>query len=442
MRVISNRIIANTLVRSIIDGFVLLLNITYGMSFLKVWLLDIFRFPRYIDITIITFICYIIRFGTKIYLLPSNRAILPKLFLFICLLDVLQNLFYNDGLVRAFARFVFLINCFFFMEYFYSIYLERKQTKQSLLKATAVFEYYGLYNIIVVCLSVFLISIGLLSATDNILATNSLTYDNVQNGGTYTFPGYLSIAQLSDEIRVLGAFGIPLMCGLSHEPHVLALFVGPAFFLLLYRFKESTIRLTVIYSLLFLMLLAATTVTSVLVFSTLFLIEVIYNVIIKGRKFYLLWTLFVFVALFFICSLYWDTLFEPLVTLVERKSQMDNDEGSKGYSLAMINYFFNAKSLFGMGNLPLSGFGYELQNDNIGYVTSFLDLIFIVLFFIHSVKNVLSKDYYKHCIGMSCMYFFFHTSKLGVQTFSFFYVSFFVVILFIVSNRKSICSVE
>lgn len=123
--------------------------------------------------------------------------------------------------------------------------------------------------------------------------------------------------------------------------------------------------------------------------------------------------------------------------MIVKKSQMDNDEGSKGYSVAMIYYFFNAQSLFGMGNLPHSGFGFDLRNDNIGYVSSFLDILFIFLFLVQTVKNVFSRDELKHYVGLSCMYFCLHTSKMGVQTFSFFYISFFTILLFLVNIRST-----
>lgn len=284
MNAISNQVVKKTLGKTILDGIVLLMNITYGMSFLKVWFLDILGLPTYIDILLLTFCCYILRFGFVLRILPSKRAVLPKLLLLILFMDFIQNIFYKDGLIIGFARLVFLINTLFFMEYLYAIYLENKLSKEPLRKVTVYFEYYGFYNIIVVCLSAFFFLLGIISTTDNILPVTSLTNSNENFGGFYSFPAYLSIAQVSDEIRVLGAFGVPLLCGLSHEPHVLALLVGPAFFLLLYKCKDRINYILFIYLLLIIMLLAAASVTSALVFLVVVLADVLYKFFMGGVK--------------------------------------------------------------------------------------------------------------------------------------------------------------
>lgn len=262
---------------------------------------------------------------------------------------------------------------------------------------------------------------------------NSLIRDNVDNNGTdYYFPAYLSIC--SSRLSELNVLGFPSLLGLSHEPHVLFLLLGPGFFLLLNEFKDKAVLSVLLYASILIMFPIATSVTAILVFIVLFIIEQLYVVFIKKNKKSFITFILVVGVLGLILFLNQDII-SSVYEIVDAKASMDSDEGSKRVSVSMLKYIISPKTLIGLGNMP-PGYGVALERENIGFITCVLDLIFFIMIIRKTFVNIFQKDSTIHYFGMSVLYFILHTMKMGVMTFSYPMISFFVVILVVLEQER------
>lgn len=419
-----------------IDGFLIVIQVTYGMSMLKVWLLDPMNVPYYLDVTFITILIYNLRFKSKYLLLSQKGLYLPKFFLFICLFDVFQSLFFNT-LAFTFSRGVFMLNLYFFIEYLVSLYYEKPSNIDRLALLTKPYELYSAYNLIAICLCAVLILMGVLSSTDNPMTVNSLIKGNLENGNgnMYYFPGYLSLALSS--FRLLSYLDIPVLTGLSHEPHVIWWILGPTFFLFLDRFLEKK-GASLFFIFIFLIIsLLATSFTALVVFVSVVLLECVYSFFISKRNSSFLIIFIISISTFTIILLKNDFILDAMTLLLDEKMNDNSAETSAGYSVSTWSYFASPGSLFGLGNVTDLGWGYQLKGANIGLITFLLDLVLFVVLYIKVFKLCISKNIHIHYIGMACLYFLFHSLKLGTQVFQYPYYAYIIVLITITSNSKT-----
>ena len=416
----------------IFDVFIILMHITYGMSMLKVWILDPFNIPYYIDIISISALAFFMRFDGKLHLLVAKHNIIFLLFIFLYVADIVQYLFFDTE--KALLRILFLIDIILFMEYVYSLYLEKRGASNTPVNSiTNSFEFFAVYNVIVVILCAVLIFVGIVSPFDNPIPVNGLTYNNVMDGYPYFFPAHLSLS--TETMRGLISFNIPVLTGLAHEPHVLLYLIGPAFFLVFRRIMDRPFWVVVWYILFFLVLIISTSTTAIVSFGVVLVVEQLYNIFIHKPKLsnYLVLFLLIGIALWIVYV--GRDFFEIMTSQIDSKVNTGNDEGSRGFSYSMLKYMVSPRSLFGLGNMP-GETGYALDNKDIGFISCILDLFFVALFAIKAIKDVFNKNRIIHYYGMAFLYFILHTTKMGVQTFSFQYLSFFVVMLIIVDCEK------
>lgn len=419
----------------LIDALVIILHITYGMSMVKVIILDPLHIPYYIDIIILTFIAYGVRFGFSFKLVKAKKNSFFIFFIILYIADIFQN-FFTEAAGSAFVRILYLLDLLLFMEYIYSMFIESKDSSSSTIsKITGSFELYAVYNVFVTILCTLLLLVGILSPTSNPIQVNSLTASNVSVGAQYYFPGYLSM-HLGIE-RGLVDLGIPVLTGLSHEPHVLFLLIGPAFFFLLKRQLGNPIKTTALYISYLMLLIISTATTAIVVFALCMIIEQIYSLSLGGKKrqtFVVLGS--IFLIFYWFVSSQGIGIFETIANMVVEKSSVGINESSKGYSYSMLYYMVSPEGIFGHGNMPL-GWGFNLHKEDIGFISCILDIAFYIMFLYYTLKNVISKDITNHYCGMALLYFLLHSLKLGVQIFSFQYLAFFVVLIVILNQITS-----
>ena len=412
------------LLHRIIDAFIIVIQVTYGMSMLKVWLLDPLTPLWDISVTVVMFVAYVIRVKHKFILIKNKGYFLPKLILLIYLIDVFQA-FIIGSVSFAFSRGLFMLNIFLFMDYLISMDKEQKlDVKTFSSQITWPYEVYSYYNVITVLLCAILILSGIISPTDNTIEENTLIMGNIQNGESYYFPGHLSLAMSS--FRLLSFLGIPLLTGLSHEPHVLWWLVGPCFYLLLDRFKDKR-GVYILFILAFLILaILSTSMTALMVFGGTLLLDMFYNTFMGKQK---SGTLVVFIIAFAVFAYFLsknEFLRDAVSIFAEEKI---NDDGSLGYSVSGLSYMFKPRSLIGWGNVTMLGWGRELNNADIGFITFFLDVFLLIALYYNAFKLFLSKDYHIHYIGLACLYFLLHSLKLGTQVFTFPYFAYIIVLI-------------
>ena len=393
----------------IVDFFIILLNITNGMCMLRVWFLDPLHISYGIDLCVLTILAYFFRFGAKIKLLHLKRNGLYLFFLFVYFADIIQNMFISNNMSLVTRRIVLLINVCFFMEYIYALYLETKSTSSyPTEKISKPYDIFSLYNVGAIILCAALIYIGVLSPYNNPIRANSLTFDNQALGmSQYYFIGHLSLGL--NTMRGMVDFGIPLLTGLSHEPHVLWLLIGPSFFLLLLRFKNSSLFTVLLYITFLLVLIISTSTVAIIVFVFTITIEQLYSATMGKQK-----IRYGFIVLAVVAVVSWlmykggDIALQATTAMVEEKASIDSvDEGSMGFSMSMLQYMISPHSVFGRGNMP-DGSGYKLGSQDIGLLSFILDIIFFAILTTKAVKLILSKDTVRHYWGMAFLYFLLH----------------------------------
>lgn len=415
-----------------IDIFIVLLQITYGMCIVQAFFQTWIFIPLYLDLILVTFFAYVIRFKKCPFVIRRHLWIL-LLFLFIYLLDFLQN--FSIDFTHAVVRLFFLIDIVVFVQYLCAMYYYGGSYKVDLGKVTAPLAYFSLYNVIVIFLCLFLLLTGVLSINNNILSDNPLIHDNYVNGQIYSFPGFLSIV-LHNSNRVLSVFNIPALSGLTHEPHVLFYLIGPGYFLLLEKCKTSkqSVWLGVLF---FFALIASSSTTAILVFSVCLFIDFCWKSVLKKEYKHIIYLVLFIIPVALIIVYFFGEAFEFAQNMLDAKV-LGSDNSSKGTSEAMIDYVISPKKLFGCGNMPSGVFDDSLSKLDIGLVTSVLDiLLFAILIFV-SITNIMSRNRQIHYIGLATFYYLLHNLKLSFQGFNFVYLSYIIVLslLTFTINRK------
>lgn len=401
------------------DFAVIILQISRGLTIIGSGFDDILPIPYGIGWLCFMTLAYFIRFGTQSNYMQEKEKGIFKLFFIIYFFDILQSLFLGNS--SGFVRIITLLYLYFFLKYLFALY---KDGGFDISVITRPYVGLSLYNVGVVLLSAILILMGVISPTSNQLSSNSLLYDNVVNGRTeYFFPGYLSVCTLNS--RVLIDFGIPMLTGLSHEPHVFCMLILPSLFLLFGKRSSMLVKIGILLSYLLVMVVATST-TAFLCFSVVIIIEEIWSMLIgKNSKF----QAFVIIGIIVFVVIKGQLVSNLIVEMmVERTTAGSASSGSMDYSAATLEYVVTPDSFFGSGNLP-GGVGKKVLNSQIGFVTCILDLALYTWMLIMVFRNITSKNKYKHYVGMAVLYFSIHLLKLSyaIITYPFFLFMLFVI---------------
>lgn len=413
------------------DCLVILFQLCCNLSLVHAFVFDMI--PLSIgnaNLTLFMLLAYLLRFGPRFRFISQIGKKNQLIFLWIIVLlwEVFQGtLFFMEP--YAMKGGIMLIDYIFFMEYLYEL-VKEKYTKDGLFYISRVYCFYDAYSVLILFISAILLSAGLLDPESNLIPVNSLTRGNVVEGGinAYTFPGYLSVAE--PEGRILDAFNIPMLSGLSHEPHVYHYSILPAFFLLWYYLKKKG-KKVFFYILLFLTIVSlfvATSATSLLVFPVIMVLHVIWQFYQRRQitriAFFVLFCILIYYLLFLTMG---DTL-NKMALLLEGK--LTDTGGSKDYSAVVLNYFVTPSSLFGHGIYGKLGLDVLKDDTGVGLISSFLIVGAYLVTVLKAIICVFSSNQTKHFIGLSCLYFLMHTLKVGSLTFRY---PLFIFIIFILS---------
>ncbi len=401
------------------DWVFIILNITFHLSIVKVFTFDLLPIPPIISLFGFNLLSLLFRWkGNLSFLIEARRSVLLLLLFLIYVFDIVQNLFNNPE--SAISRFFTLMSVFLFCSYLYNLAGKKKTYAESVFTITKPYILYGSYNVFIIILAGLLIFIGVLSPTSNLLSVNSLTKVDVGSGQAYYFPGYISI--VTESFRVLADWGIPMITGLSHEPHVVNYIVLPSLFFLICIDKMQKWRL-LIYSAYVIELFLAYSTTAVACLGFIIVIDAIWSFSI-GKNITSLIPL-VLVVLIVVFG-YGGTFFNMISDEFVRKTVTET--GSMEYSSEMLRYLTHPKSLFGAGNMPGSVGDLELKD--VGAITFLLDTFFYLVLIVSIFRMVISRDKRFHYVGLACLYVALHSLKVSFLAFNYPY---FVFIVFIVA---------
>lgn len=395
----------------LIDYIVIIIQFGYHLSILSSFIM----MPYHIGITAFMALAYVIRF--KRIADPFEFVLKSKLFVIffiICLFDILQFIVTDFGL--GIGRAIITINFLLFVLYLDDIYKRLPDNEKTAILAP--YTVYGVYNVVTIILAAALIFFGVLSATSNPIAL-SIMQDNIANESDYYFPGYLSV--VIDINRVLA--NIPVLTGLSHEPHVLCFLVMPVAFLALGRIKSFVGRF-IIYCAVVVLLIVSMSTTAITVFGIVILTEFIWSL---GRTQKTSNILLMVIVIALAATYFVDVLSETQLFMINK---FDTNTGSLDYSENLLKYVVTPTGFLGTGNKG-SGDFFVGADTQIGFVTSFLDILFYIILCFKIVKLVLSKDNNTHYIGLACLYFALHLLKVSFLVFNYPYL---VYVMFIIER--------
>lgn len=375
------------------------------------------------------------RFGFKNRVLKIKGKSLLYVFVSIYLVDAFQQLILGT-FEGCLARLLQLFYIFLFMEYLYNIYLECNKKQKPFKRLTESYELFGIYNIVCVILCAFLLFIGIISPDDNPVKMNFLIKNDVETlGSNYFFPGHLSIAVSS--MRALAQYNIPVLSGLTHEPHVLFYLIGPAFFLLLSRYANKTMIKIFLWLSILMVIFIASAATAIICFAVLLVINQIYNYTRGENKSRSTVLLIALIALSFYVISSGSEILSETGNMLTEKTSTGVMEGSLGFSYCMLYYMFTPHALFGLGNVPgLSGL--EVMDSEIGLVSCVLDVVFLVFLYVKAFKLCFSKDIKVHYWGMAVIYFLLHSLKNAYEIFDNQYLAFIFIFVLVATQEGNI----
>lgn len=407
--------------KNIFDVFVIVIVLTYQLSMLTVWTVDMCFGNLYeICIAIFMFASFIFRFGLQKIKLPHIENLYLLRFLFIIyIVDIIQNIIQFHA--TAFPRFMVLITIYFFANYLLRLALEN--TNQINIKTVVKpYMYYSLYNVFTVIIAAILIVVGILNPFSNSVSDNSLLSNHTIHGYSHFFPGYLTMS--SQIYRVVPE--IPVLTGLSHEPHVLCFLIMPALFFAQLFIKKNYQR-GIIYVLFGVLSVISMSTTAILILIPLIVYESIWRIVISKKYS----TIIIVLLTVFLMFNYGSSLINMVSAEVKTKT-VDNTE-SKEVSEGLLEYVYSPVSLIGDGNLRTQEVG-----GNIGLVTCLLDVFFYFLLLFKAVKLSISSDYIVHYCGMGALYFSLHSLKIGYMIFRYPYLSFMVILIYLACERRNL----
>ena len=180
-------------------------------------------------------------------------------------------------------------------------------------------------------------------------------------GITVLMPNYVKLD------TPLGAFGS--FCGLSYEPHIGAFFAAPAFFMAPLFIKKKRNRI-LHYITFFLYFILAASTTNLLSFAAVLGVMLIHSFFRKPIG--LIAGLFVVFVIFIINQDLILSILEPILNLIEKKTQIDSHTDSAGVSAGYIDYILFPKDLIGDGLFIVPDYRVNFIHWDIGYLYSFL----------------------------------------------------------------------
>lgn len=402
---------------TIIDWLVIILNVSYHLTMVKVYTFDLLPIQPFIWLTIFTLSCYFIRFGARAtFGLYFKNNIILWVFFLIYLFDVLQCLFFDP--LSALLRLLTAVELFIFGTYIFRLWDPFNDFSSNVIRISKPYVYFSVYNVVVVLLVAVLIMAGLINPESNPIEPNSLTKVDASEGQSYFFPYYLSLTTSS--FRILGALGLPMITGLSHEPHVACFLILPSLFLIIADEKLGIIRYLFISLYLFFFVINFST-TAFFALSCVMFLECIW-LFTTRRK---LSSIIPLILSILLVIFYGGSIIELMSDEITRKTV--DSTSSVEYSERMLTYMLHPTGILGDGNMPGD---LSLNKDaDIGILTFLLNAIFVFYLINTTLKMIFSKKQGVHYIGIASVYLLVHSIKTNMLNFNYPYFAFFVFVI-------------
>lgn len=413
----------------LIDSFVVLLNLSTSYSIIPYLLFG--QYDRYTNMLIIVGLNVVysaIRFY-KVFTFP-RKDILFNIYLILSVCNFfsagLTDTGWKSTLVYLFLNATFyLILCNLYRDY-----QRRYNIGESLWFIARGYIWLVAYCVTCCLLMFVVLRLGFNPYVNQINLKYDLFYDNYFNlSANYYYPYYLSILNVATDIRIPFFQDKGFISGIYHEPHILTFMTFPALFLMLYYARSVKNRIGVIVVFILILLLAGST-TNIGVVLFCVLLYLIHKMFFLDKKSFL-WNLGTIMLIFISLGVVYSIVNQEDMSFILKKIE----SGSKDYSMATLEFALTPRTIMGSSFLNLSYLdrstlsvsGYR----DVGYINFITNILFLFVCGYYMVKLFFSKEYYKVAIFLFAAYFFVHSIKIAMVSYS---LTMLMFVVFLISN--------
>lgn len=223
---------------------------------------------------------------------------------------------------------------------------------------------------------------------------------------TWTF---LSVLYNDVGVRVPFFQDYGYLCGLFHEPHILALHTIPCLILLLGKEKKQIAKVLTVLLAVSIMLFSGSA-TNILVVAVC--IFVYFIVRLRSSIVASVSGLVLTVGVVFLFIAQSDGIFVDFLM-----GRFDMDNSSTDYTFELLTYTFTPRTLLGTNFLSTSFMESSISTQDVGFVVFFLNLVFLFIYFRNTIKLIFSKKgNLPIAVGFASLYYILHSAKGGGLT--------------------------
>lgn len=415
----------------LLDSFLILLNLSTCYSIIPYLLFHLYN--RYIILIVLFFLnLFYILFRFKGVFLPKGHTLFG-LYIVISISCVISAFVTNTGWSSATVYMFFNASFYLLLYQLYKEYSKYQDLEHCILSLLFGYVFLAAMSVISASLVFTLIKTGTISPTTNLVNSMAdLFDDNVDRlGQMYYFPYCLSLVEKSStgvRIPFFQEDGVAL--GFFHEPNSLAFMTFPALFILLYRSKRNAKKI-IILVLYVLVMLICSSVTNIAAVACSLLLYLLYSIRQNIKSFVLV---SVFMCLFFALIISFVD-FETFLFITDRF-----DSGSSGYSQSTMLFAFTPRTLMGSSFYNLDYIDWvnpEIRTTDVGFINFTLNLIFMGVCAVKMFKLFWKKDTFSMTLFFFAAYFFIHSTKVAMVSYSLSMLIFVCFILTLATKKSN-----
>ena len=260
---------------------------------------------------------------------------------------------------------------------------------------------------------------------------------NIEDGADYVW-SFLSVVSQSIAIRVPFFQEYGFLCGLYHEPHILAYNVFPCILYLLGQTNKAFHRIGLILLSIVFVLFCGSTTNLIALLGCL----VVWAFLsIRHHPIYVL------LGISFIVGIVlWYISYDDTLSLVVINRITDSSNVSSEASRNLLKFAFTPKTLFGTNMFSSSMMWQTINNEDVGYIPFIMNIFFLFFYIRNIVILLFAKEKNSKAVGYASLYFLLHSAKMGMLMYKSYLLLFFVFLQTIIiehygrvsTSRKSI----
>lgn len=410
----------------LVDSFIIFLNLSTSYSIIPY---VICHTPnRYINmllIVVLNIFYYLLRFGN---LRIERTDFLFKIYVILQFTCLVAAYITNTGWSSALVYFLSNISFYFILYRLYTDYIQHYSYCRTFWLLFRGYLFLALLSIVGSTILFLLIKTGFSPFQNNISLRYDLFYDNHVNfGAIYYFPLYLSIIDVTPDIRIPFFQEQGLITGMYHEPHCMTFMVFPALFILLY-YKRYKLLIIILYTLILLLEASTTNIMAFLGCILVYLLYVLKTSLTKTLGFISILMIGVVMFIHYVDISNLDFIFNKIAS------------GSATYSMSTIDFALKPRTVLGTSffNLEYINSRTAAAYMDVGYISFIFNGLFLIGCMYYLCKLFLSNSTFKTSVLLFATYFFIHSSKVAMVSYSLTMLMYVVFMVYKVSSVSDV----